>query len=1064
MGLTFENPLWLLVLVIALPCALIAWRWFVTMSLARRWSAVIARSVLIALVALSLAGASRVRTSDRLAVIAVVDVSDSIREFADAFSDLGVTTTQAGTARWSAAIRNWLAQAAGARGPDDLFGLVVFDAGAVAVLTPAAPARPGDALRPEDFSLDYRAAQGTDIGGALKFAASLFPPDARRRIVLISDGNETAGNALDAARSLASSASGTTIPVDVLPIAYRVRNEVMVEAVDAPPQAARGATVTVRVVFSSTDPATGRLDLLYDGQPIDINGPAAGGARRVTLPAGRHVELIDVSLTDATVHRLEPVFTPDNPQMDRLATNNRAQAVSVTPGKGRVLVVDGVSRGNSGPGRTLPDALSRGGIDVQTVGPEGTPGDILSLQAFDLVVLQNVAAEELPRRTHEALAEYVKTLGGGLVMVGGPDSFGAGGWKGTALEPVLPVRLDLPEQLITPSAAIVIVLDSSGSMMQPVAGGSRSQQQIANEGAALAVMTLDKTDLVGVIAFNNSDRVIVPLERNTDARKSADLIRAISPGGGTFLYPAMEHALEMLSGVDAKIKHVIILTDGRSEGNPADGLAIAQKMKDRGISVSTIAVGDEADVMTLDAIATKPKGKFYRITDPNLLPRIFVKEIRFVRQPLIREGLFSPVDLKSGSPLVAGLDIAKMPQLRGLVLTQPRDDPKITYALATKQGEPLLAHWFYARGQVAAFTSDASTWAEKWLDWPGYATMWTSIARTIARPTSDQSLSLTSNLDGDDLVVRLEAADADARPMDALNVGGTVYTPDDRSIDITLAQTGPGTYEGRLPAPDRGTYIIALSPTQGSRALAPVIGGIARSVGQELRRLSSNVELLRTIAQETGGRVLELKSPRTADLYTRENVAPQRAAMPIWRTLLVLAMGVFILDVATRRIAWDRLITSEVTTELRRHAAEAVTQRARAAVATVGALRAKVDAPSAASGERTGEASPRPAPLQPIERPQQPTAAQPLSQHDAEELVRAARAAREAHAKEQRQSRLREQMLKRLAKDAPASPGTDSARPAEPQAPAPADTPAPDAASSLRAAKKRAREKFENEG
>jgi len=1049
-GLTFENPLWLLALILAVPCALVAWRWFVTMSPARRWSAVIARAILITLIALSLAGASRVRTSDRLAVIAVVDASDSIREFADAFASLGVSTTPSGSARWSAAIRNWLAQSAGARSDDDLFGLVVFDAGSIAVLTPTPPSRTRDALRPDDFSLDYRAVQGTDIGAALKFAASLFPPDARRRLVLISDGNETSGNALDAARSLAASSSGSRIPVDVLPIAYRVRNEVMVEAVDAPPQAARQATVTVRVVFNSTDPATGRLDLLYEGQPIDINGPAAGSSRPITLPSGRHVELIDVPLSDATVHRLEPVFTPDSPQMDRLATNNRAQAVTVTPGKGRVLVVDGVSRGGSGPGRTLTDTLARGGIDVVNVGPEGTPGDILSLQAYDLVILQNVAAEELPRRTHESLAEYVQTLGGGLVMVGGPDSFGAGGWKGTALEPVLPVKLDLPEQLVTPSAAIVIVLDSSGSMMQPVAGGARSQQQIANEGAALAVQTLDKTDLVGVIAFNQSDRVIVPLERNTDPKRSADLIRAISPGGGTFLYPAMERAFGMLQGVDAKIKHVIILSDGRSEGDPADGLTIAQRMKDAGISVSTIAVGDEADVQTLRAIATAPKGKFYQVRDPNTLPRVFVKEIRVVRQPLIREGFFAPVDLRSGSPLVAGLNIASMPQLGGLVLTQPRDDPKITYALATRQGEPLLAHWFYARGQVAAFTSDAHNWATRWLDWPGYASMWTSVARTIARPSSNQSLALTSSLQGDDLVVRLDAADDDARPLDALTVNGTIYTPDGKPTQLSLAQTGPGVYEGRVPATDRGTYIIALTPSQGSRPLAPVIGGIARSVGQELRRLSSNVELLRAIAQETGGRVLDLKTPQLADLFTRENVAPQRASMPIWRFLLILATCVFILDVATRRIAWDRLIASEVTTELRRHTAEAVTQRARAAAATIGALRAKVDTPPVPTQGNQ--------PTTPLERPQRPEAPQPLTQQDAEELVRTARAARQAHAAEQRQARLREQMLKRLAKEGEQTPAPKR------EEPPPQDEPAPDAASSLRAAKRRAREKFENDG
>ena len=1052
--MTFEQPLWLLLMLLAIPAAVIGLRWFTTMSPLRRWTAVVARSALIALVSLMLAGAAAVQTSDRVAVIAVIDVSDSVRDFADAFADFEPDASGR-RARWDTAIAKWITDATAERGPDDLFGVVVFDGSTIAVATPRGPARrqiSSDSTAVTDVPLDFRITQGSDIASALRFASSLFPPDARRRLLLFSDGNQTTGNAIAAAREIAAGPATSSgrpggTPIDVVPITYAVRNEVMIEAVDAPPQAQRDATITVRVVLTATDPTTGTLDLLYEGRPLDLNADTPGTARRITLPAGRHVELIDIPLSDITIHRLRPIFTPDDPAADRLASNNTAEAVTVTPGQGRVLVVDGVSRAETGgSGAILPDTLRRSGIDTEVLPPQAMPTDLLSLQAYDLVMLQNVAADDVPRQSHQAMADYVQTLGGGLVMIGGPDSFGAGGWKGTALEPVLPVRLDLPEELITPSAAIVIVLDSSGSMAMPVQGSARSQQEIANEGAALAIMTLDKTDMVGVIAFDSDSRVVVPLERNTDAESSARRIRAIAPGGGTNLYPAMTRAGGMLRNVNANLKHIIILSDGRSEGDPLQALAMAEQFADDGITVSTIAVGDAADTTTLAEIAKRGRGQFYPVTDPNLLPRVFIRDIRVVRKPLIREAVFKPVNLRSGSPLMAGIDAATMPPLGGLVLTRPRTEPTVTYALATPEGEPLLAHWAHGRGQVAAFTSDAHRWASRWLDWPGYATLWTTIARTIARPAADRAQELTTEIVDDQLVVRLDATDDQGRPIDALSVRGTVYSPDGSPIQVSLGQVGPGVYEGRVPATQRGNYIVALTPMQGQRALAPVIGGASRALGPEHRRLTSDAALLRELAQITGGRVKDLRRPDTAELFSRDGLPRQRASMPIWRTLLYWTIAVFLLDVATRRLAWDRLLSRELAIEARRYAAEAVAQRAQQAQATVDALRKRAD--TAADAPAAPRAAPSPAPLQ---------AARPSAPAPAEDAAALARQKAEANAREERQRRIRQQMLSRL------SGKDDVDAPPKPPAPKPPATPAPpppDAATSLREAKRRAQERF----
>ncbi|MEX2219048.1 MAG: VWA domain-containing protein [Phycisphaerales bacterium] len=979
MSVTFEHPAWLLLILLAIPIAWAGLRWFSSMSRARRLSAVLLRVTVIALVSAMLAGASSIRRTDRIAVIGVVDVSSSVRMFAALGPDAD------GKPRDPLRLaQDLFARAALDRGPDDLLGLVVFDGRSLAV---AAPTR-GDIA---DRTLDFRMAEGTDIASALRYAAALIPPGASGRLVLISDGNQTAGDALSAARELvgAASAAGDTppgaqaaapgrIPIDVVPVPLSAAREVMVEALDAPPRAAAESTISVRVTLRSTVAAAGSLTLTREGEPLDINGAEPGFARRITLQPGSTVELIQVPLPPGKIHRFAAVFEPDSSGpgagADTRLENNRAEAFTVSPGKGAILIADGVGNALPGPGLTLPETLRRAGMDVTVIPAEGIPSSILALEAYDLVILQNVPVESVPPPTQEALAAYVRDLGGGLVMVGGPDSFGAGGWKGSALEPILPVRLDLPEQLIQPDAAIVFVIDNSGSMGRAVFGSVRSQQEIANESTAMAIRTLDRKDLVGVITFNSMTSVLVPLGPNTDPKAISERVLSIGPGGGTILGPALAEARLQLRGARAAVKHVIVLSDGRSMG--ADSLpAKAEKMKaEDGITVSTIGVGDEMDSGTMGQMAQRGGGQFYPVTNPALLPRFFLKAIRVVRTPLVREGMFQPVLLPSASPLTAGLETP--PPLGGLVLTQRRPEPTITYAMAAPTGEPLLAHWSVELGRVTAFTSDAHTWARPWLDsgWPGYDQLWTQIARGTSRAGAPGRFELASNVESDTLRLRLEASADDGRPLDLLVVPATVYTPSGRTLETTLTQTGPGLYEGSAPATESGNYLAILKPRLGQQRLAPVIGGASLAAGIEFRSLTTNTALLRSLASETGGRVHDLFGPgavgqtaNLAGLFDRSTLPPSTARTPLWGPLLLWTILILLLDIATRRIAWDRFISREYGVDLRQAAAEAVRQRGHEAAATISRLRARDEQVEAAAAPAAGAALSEDAAVQVIE-------------------------------------------------------------------------------------------------
>lgn len=930
-------------MLLAIPLAWAGLWWFDAMSRARRVSAVLLRVILIALISAMLAGASSVRRTAELAVVGVVDVSGSVRMFGDFGTNPDGRPRDAIEAMWSF----WL-DAAERRGADDLLGLVVFDGRALAVATPTrAPI--------DDRTLDIRMADGTNIADALRYAAALIPPGAAGRLVLMSDGNQTSGDALVAAKELGARgrAAGAVggLPVDVVPIRLSSAAETLIDNVDAPPRAAAESTVTVRVTFFSTLGSRGRLYLTREGEPVDIDPGAPGMGREVEIPPGRHVELIQTPLPPGKIHRFEAIFEPDREELpdgggtrivgDSRLENNRGEAFTISPGRGSVLVVDGVSEAaGAAPGEAsvLARTLREAGIDVSVRPPQGLPDDLLDLQAYDLVVLENVAADSLPIGADAALAAHVRDAGGGLVMVGGPNSFGAGGWRGTAVEEILPVQLDLPERLVQPDAAVVFIIDNSGSMARPVMGTSNTQQEIANRAAAMAVRSLAPNDLVGVVVFNTDTTVLVPLSPNTDAERTAERLLSIGPGGGTILGPAMEEAWRQIGPADAALKHVIILSDGISMNR--DMLPpLAARMKEDGIVVSTISIGDMADEQNLSDIARSGGGQFYSVVNPALLPRFVMRAVRIVRTPMVREGLFDPVLHQTGSPLTAGL--SALPPLEGLVLTHPRPEPTITYAMSAPTGEPLLAHWTVELGQVAAFTSDAHHWARQWVQWPGYRQMWVQIARTVARPAASEQFDLTTEVVGDVLRVRLDAAGQDGRPLDLLSVPVVIYTPSGQQIQMMLSQRGPGIYEGEAPARESGSYVAVLKPRQGAQRLPPVIGGASVASGLEYRRLESDLALLERIAAEGGGRTLSFESAGPL-LFDRSQVVPSVAHTSLWRPLLLWTLVVLLLDVGMRRVAWDRFVSRQFGTDLRRIAAESVRDRGQQATATISRLRGGV--------------------------------------------------------------------------------------------------------------------------
>ena len=951
MPFRFDDPGFLWLMLLAVPVVWLGRRSLASLESGRKWTAIALRLAVLLVLVLMLSGFEMVRWHRDLTVMAVVDQSESISRFAEAPDSPIKVQSQDAPPTLETWIDAWLSQSWQQKRSGDRLGLVTYDG------RPTVRSMSTSVLDLEGGTI-REAHEGTDTAASVRAGMAWFPSDTGKRMLLVTDGNDTVwqgagstesdsdwGSASSDLLTAAREAAAAGIPIDVLPIRYRLAKEVMVQAVTAPVDARKGRTIVVKAVLRATQPTPGVLHLLHDGQAVnlddalgrpegrieaedwrtqlraaDADTPAVGSAPdgASTRAAGGDyllVKRVSVPLSDSGANRFEARFEPDK-GFDSAPRNNRAEAFTLVHGKGKILVLDGVGDES---GRILPEALDGRGLDTQIVPADGLPATLAQLLRYDAIVLQNVPAEALSTAQQKMIVKYVTDLGGGLVMIGGPDSFGAGAWTNTPVADILPVTCKLPEQRAMPSGALVIVLDRSGSMQMPVLGSRFNKQETANESAVLAIMTLLPEDHVGVVAFSSGSDWVHPLQPFDDPRQVADLVLSIQSGGGTNIYGALQRAYQgMAQLTDSRIaiKHIIMLTDGRGQGGNYETLL--RQMKEKGITLSAIGVGDDVDGDLLKYLADAGGGIYYPVVDPNDLPQVFVKEARNVRKSLIREVPFVPQVLPTGSPIMAG--ITSVPRLRGLVLTGKRHDGRVFTPIIGPDGEPVFAHWQVGLGRVAAFTSDATNrWATPWLSWPGFTDFWARTMRAVARPSASRQVDLLAAIERDTLRIRLDASgdDSTAGPDGAGDGGsssrttlqrveGTVFMPDGRSEVVRLEQVGPGVYEAAVPAAAQGNYIISLFIRDGEGRTRYVFGGANRPPGAELRFFASNSRTLEQVAALTGGRVLDPAVLDARALFARDKTtAPTRSIRPVWRLLLGWLLALFLLDVAVRRVAWD---------------------------------------------------------------------------------------------------------------------------------------------------------------
>jgi uncharacterized membrane protein len=643
--------------------------------------------------------------------------------------------------------------------------------------------------------------------------------------------------------------------------------------VTTPTQVKQGEPFKVTGVIHSNYACTATVKL--------FKGPWLAATREAVaiVPGENVVEFDETVDTGGTVaFRLEVEH-----EADTLVDNNAALSLTVATGKPKVLLIDE----HEDETRYLSRALVDEDIDVHVRGAAGVPKRLDELQAYDMLILSDVPATRMTHEQMEQIRAYVMDLGGGLLMLGGENSFGLGGYYKTPVETVLPVMTDIEKRKESPSLAMCLVIDKSGSM-----GGVKIE--LAKEAAKATVELLTSRDQLGVIAFDGSPTWVSEMRTMADKAYILDRIASLSSGGGTNMYPALQEAFSALTSARAKLKHAIVLTDGQSQ--PGDFYQVVSAMRLEQITCSTVAIGAGADVNLLEQMAEWGGGRYYFTNDPTSVPQIFTKETVTVSKSALKEEPFLPVVSKP-SEMLKGIALDEAPFLLGYVVTRAKDTSEVF--LTSELGDPVLASWRYGLGTAMAFTSDAKArWAVDWVNWPAFGKFWAQLVRAGMRRSYANDFQARIDLERNAARVVIDAVEGgefvnglDSRLV-LLGPGATDRT------DLEASQTAPGRYEAAFELAAPGTYLVQITQTRDGRIVNQQSVGTVKSYSPEYALHDAAHEpFLRLLAATGGG---------THDPAPKAIFAPPTRAVkvyrPIWPALVLAALVLFLLDLLLRRI------------------------------------------------------------------------------------------------------------------------------------------------------------------
>jgi len=941
----FGQPLWLVLLVTLPILVMMSFHSLAGLGPVRRWLAMGSRLAIVTFLILSLAELRIDKPNDNLTVLFLVDRSLSIpQEIDPRKQNSGGDPIDERWLRIQAFI-NESVQKRGRAHLNDQAGVIMFARRPRLIMPPSAVNQllVGDQMA-GTLDVNY-----TDIAAAIKLGLASFPEGTAKRIVLVSDGNENLGSSEEQA-NLAKQ-NGVQIDTVLLAAGYRNENEVLIQSVEAPPVTAVGARLPpIRVLVRNAHPSKsviGTLELLQvrDGRerPIPILD-GIGVIERERIPpivklkpglnsfSFRDSQDIAIQKPDEVLSfTYRALFTPlesgeeggsvvNGLPGDR-SQNNRASTHVIARGQRRVLFLESEEPADGvWAHQYLINRLRQSKYQVVPMSvtklPQ-TPADLgVFLTNYDCVVIANVPSELLTNQ-QEIIRSNTFDQGCGLVVIGGPDSYGMGGYSDTPIEKALPVDCQIKALKAAGKGGLVLIMHAS-----EMADGNKWQKEIAK----LAIKKLSPIDMVGMIYYGFNTVWYIPFQTvGEDRSRLLTLVDRMTPGDMPDFDPGLQMAYDTLSDPkhDLVTKHVIIISDGDAVLGP-NGTAALTKMSEERITVTTVGVATHGapEATRMQKIAEMTKGKYYSVTDPRKLPSIYIREARRVSQSFLYEKKFKPTPVPGRSPLWKIDD--EVPELYGFIRTTMKPSVLAQMLIEAppvfEQRFPILAAWQYGLGRSVAFTSDARTrppdiqgWDRNWAASDMYLKFWEQAVGWAMRGAETGRLSMQTEFRDGKVKVIIEARDERNRPITDLKLEGGVTPPggvaaNGKPIVLDFEQKSGGIYEAEFKAEEAGSYFLNAVAKRDGEIVDSVRSGVTLPYSPEFADLESNTALLRRLSAITGGQSFDedpeslKKLASSGDLF-RSGSATAHSFQPMWYWLIFLAAIGLLFDVGVRRIA-----------------------------------------------------------------------------------------------------------------------------------------------------------------
>ncbi|KAB2337482.1 VWA domain-containing protein [Cytobacillus depressus] len=712
----------------------------------------------------------------------------------------------------------------------------------------------------------------TNIEAGIHFASSLIPRNSSGRIVLLSDGNETIGNSGEAANLL----KNRNIELDYVLLKNQVGEDMSLSEMHVPPSLYKGEEALISFIIQSNAHKKAHIRLSVNNKEIlkEI----------VDVKDGKNVYTFSHKVDTSGLSVYKGEITAED---DTFIENNILHAVTNIKGTPKVLIVQGKDAGS------LSSILANTGVEVETIPPEKLPTVLSSYLQYQSIIFNNVPATVMSENQMNMIEKAVKEFGTGFVMAGGEESFGLGGYFKTPIEKLLPVEMDIKGKQEMPSLGLVIVMDRSGSM-------AGSKLELAKEAAARSVELLREDDTLGFIAFDDRPWVIVETKPLKDKKEAADKIRSVTPGGGTEIYSSLELAFQELEDLKLQRKHIILLTDGQAPGGDYEGLI--ERGKEKNITLSTVALGSDADRGLLEELADMGSGRFYDVTDSSVIPSILSRETVMATRTYIEDNPFFP----HIRPFTDWLKMFQsgVPKMNAYIATTPKQRAQIP--MMSEKEDPILAEWQYGLGSTIAFTSDFSgKWSgdfARWENWPSFINY--MVTKTLPQFESEPYKIALSKEDGVPKLT-LESSRNQSLPIEA-----SLVSESGELINTNSKLVAPGKYEISLPN-QAGMFFLSVKQTDQNGDIQTYQTGFTIPYSNEYLLHGPNENLLKDLANKTGGKALAAEKEAFRPLQTKTY-----RTQPISQWLILAAFLLFFLEIAIRRFGLIALIGHSLKKEL----------------------------------------------------------------------------------------------------------------------------------------------------